>query len=268
MGVVASLAARSISPRISVLWIALYLFLIGFGRERFLRYLVPLTPFLCVLAAWGFMWLVESARGPRGQRIAAALGVAAALLTGLYAVGQIASLVRLDPRDLAWRHAQTLLASRAEASEGFSAELAAVRPGGGEPVLLPPRARIGLPSVPWYYDPPVSPYNAGRLSQAWFEEWNRAVGNRIAITGWDVERMRAALPVVFFVSDLEVADLQRLGRADVVGFLAALDREYTGVVFGAGGLPFSWLGPPRHRQPPDWLYPAPRITMYYGASRD
>jgi hypothetical protein len=267
VGAIAAIVRGSPATRLCLLWVAIYLFAIGFGRERFIRYLVPLTPFLCLLAAWGVCSLVAAKRA-RGQVSASAAAIVLALLCALYSFGQISAFVRLDPRDMAWRSGQTILASRAAAGDTlpeFAVRQTALAP---IPVDLGRRrARIGLAGVPWHYHPPVSPYNAGQFSVAWFERWNNATGSRIAITGWDAERLRAAPPVLFFISDLESADLRRLGRVEVVNFLSALDETYGArAVYGARTLPFSWLGPPRRRQPPDWLYPAPEITMYYGAT--
>jgi hypothetical protein len=267
LGVIAAIVRRSPATRLCLLWVAIYLFVIGFGRERFIRYLVPLTPFLCLLAAWGVCFLAAAKRA-RGQASATTAAVVLTLLCALYSFGQISAFVRLDPRDMAWRSGQTILASRAATGNTlpeFAVQQTALTP---IPVdLRRRRARIGLAGVPWYSHPPVSPYNAGQFSVAWFERWNDATGSRITITGWDVDRLCAAPPVLFFISDLESADLRRLGRVEVVSFLSALDETYSArAVYGASPLPFSWLGPPRRRQPPDWLYPAPEITMYYGAT--
>jgi len=263
------LAFRSKSPafRLSLVWCLFYFAIIGFGKERFIRYLVPMMPFVCVLAA--SLWVSRLDGGPewRQRRGPCVLAAAVLGLTGLYSLGQLIPLLRLDPRDASWVSLQTLFAARADASDAFDVRLVSMAPGWRQLATSRPRARIGLVSVPWYYDPPVSPYNAGAFSQPMFEQWNRETGSRIAITGWEVDRLRQALPVVFLISDLEVADLQRLGRADVSEFLATLDATYGRAAYKVGRRPFSWLAPPRDRQPPDWLYTVPQVTMYYGARR-
>ena len=263
------LAFRSKSPafRLSLVWCLFYFAIIGFGKERFIRYLVPMMPFVCVLAA--SLWVSRLDGGPewRQRRGPCVLAAAVLGLTGLYSLGQLIPLLRLDPRDASWVSVQTLFAARADASDAFDVRLVSMAPGWRQLATSRPRARIGLVSVPWYYDPPVSPYNAGAFSQPMFEQWNRETGSRIAITGWEVDRLRQALPVVFLISDLEVADLQRLGRADVSEFLATLDATYGRAAYKVGRRPFSWLAPPRDRQPPDWLYTVPQVTMYYGARR-
>ncbi len=267
LGAIVAIVKRSPVTRLGLLWVAVYLFAIGFGRERFIRYMVPLMPFLCLLAAWGVCCLAVVGRARRQAGITV-VAVVLTLLSALYCFGQVSAFVRLDPRDMAWRSGQTILASRA--ATGNTPPEFAVRQTALTPIPLDlgrRRAKIGLAGPPWYYHPPVSPYNAGQFRVAWFERWNEATGNRIAITGWDAERLRSAPPVLFFISDLESADLRRLGRVEVVSFLSALDEIYGArAVYGGSALPFSLLGPPRHRLPPDWLYTVPEITMYYGAT--
>ncbi len=239
IGVVAAVARPSPAPLLSLLWTAFYLLVIGFSKERFIRYLVPLMPFLCLLAAHGLIWVVAGAKRLRAQATAVLAVVILMLLTALYALAQLIPSV-LDARDLAWMQARSdILASTPDATVGFAGS-------------------------PWYYHPPVSPYNAGAFSRSWFQEWNTTADHPVIVTGWNADRLRQSQPTLFFVSDLEAADLQRLGRTEAIEFLAALDETYSRrITFGDRPLPFSWLAPARASQPPDWLYPTPHITMYY-----
>ena len=239
-GIVAAIARRSAPARLSLLWIIFYLSVIGFGKERFIRYLVPLTPFLCLLAAWGIMWLIQRARRPRLQAAAALLGCVVILLTALYAGGRVVSLIGFDARDFAWLQARSdVLGAR-------------------------PEARIGLVHAPWYYHPPVSPYNAGGFPPHMFDVWNAEQGDRIVVTGWDGTNLAAARPALFFLSDLESADPLRLRDPATLGFISELERRYSERrTLGGEPAPFSWLAPDRELAPPDWLYDSPRITLYY-----
>jgi len=239
LGVIATVAGGSPAVRLSLLWTALYLLVIGFGRERFIRYLVPLTPFLCCLAAWGIMWSIAAAKRLRAQATTAGLAVLLTLLTALYSCGQLSAFI-LDARNFAWMQAQSDVFGQA------------------------PEAPVGLAGAPWFYHPPVSPYNAGAFSRHWFDDWNLTADHPVIVTGWSADAVRQSPAAVFFLSDLEVADPRRLGRPDVIEFLTALDETYPNeITFGGRPLPFSWLAPGRSRQPPDWLYPTPSITMYY-----
>ncbi len=235
-GVIAAARARYRPTRLSLLWIVCYLFAIGFGKERFIRYLVPLTPFLCVVAAFGLGRIVGLARGNLSLFGAGAGAAAVVVLTGLYGIGGIVSPAVFDE------------VSRAQIRSD----------------CLDRGGRVGLVEAPWYSDPPVSPYNAGPFSRGMFEEWNRRSGGRVVVTGWDAARLRAEKPDVFLLSDVESQDLLRLKRPEAVGFVAALGGVYRSRhMFSDFGMPFGWLGPPRAWAPPDWRYVSPRITMYY-----
>jgi hypothetical protein len=240
LGIVGAVRLRWLPGRISLLWCALYLVVIGFGKERFIRYLVLLLPFAAVLAAAGLGWLASLARSARSLLGVGAIMAGIVGLTGLYAFEQTAPSALLDPRDYAWSQAESdVLAAR-------------------------PQARVGLLEAPWYRDPPASPYNAGQFSRAMFEHWNRANGGRVVTTGWDTRALEAQKPDVFFLSDLESQDPVRLRRPEAIAFVSALDGIYKDkIVFGRPDQAFSWLAPPRSWAPPDWLYQSPIITMYY-----
>ena len=236
VGVIAAVRAPFRPTRLSLLWIVFYLLAIGFGKERFIRYLVPLTPFLCVVAAFGLGRVVGLTRSNLSLFGAVAAAAAVVALTGLYWIGGMLPLAVIDVRDYI----------------GLQSDYPV---NGG---------RLGLVEAPWYSDPPVSPYNAGPFSRGVFEEWNQRNGSRVVVTGWDAARLRAERPDVFFLSDVESQDLLRLKRPEAVSLVAALGGVYKSRhMFSDFGTPFDWLGPPLAWAPPDWRYLSPRITMYY-----
>jgi hypothetical protein len=241
VGVLAAIRLPSRAARLSLVWLGLYLLVIGFGRERFIRYLVPLTPFLCVLAATGLQWLVTLGRRPFPRLAAHGLAGAVPALTLLYAIGQALLFVGPDPRDTAWERVQPAVTS---------------------PNL---RLRVGLTQEPWFFHPPVSPFNAGPLSRSAFEDWNEKAGGRVVVTGWQAGALAEPAPDVFFLSDLESRDRLRLGDPDAVSFVAALNSTYTVRHEFATAAPAwsTWPAPGRRHAPPDWLYPDPHITMYH-----
>jgi hypothetical protein len=241
LGVPVAIALPSRPLRLSLLWVVLYLAAIGFGKERFIRYLVPLTPFLCMLATGPFLWLGSLPRRRWALGAAAVLAAGVVVLTGVYAFAQSERrFFAEDPRDPAWGHVSSL----------FTKEQS--------------RFKVGLVQPPWYFHPPVSPYNAGAFSAPWFERWNAEHGNPVVITGWNADRLRTARPDVFFLSDLESQDLLRLHDPAATAFVAALGELYPQrEEFAREPCVGQWLAPPRSWAPPDWLYPDPHITMYY-----
>jgi hypothetical protein len=241
LGVPLALRLPGRAARLSLLWFVLYLGVIGFAKEMFIRYLVPLTPFLCVLAAGGLVWLWRRPRTRLLRAAAATVGLAVVALTACYCIGQVAPLVRFDPRDRAWG-----MVTIADIASATAAE-----------------HRIGLVQEPWFFHPPVSPFNAGAYSAGAFREWNYQTGSRVVVTGWDTEHLNVEQPGIFFLSDLESRDVLRLRTAGAQEFVDALDEAYPIKREYARPTPsFSWLAPGRDWAPPDWLYASPRITLY------
>jgi len=237
VGIAAMMRRSGPAARLSLLWVVGYLLMIGFGRERFIRYLVPVAPFLCVIAAAGFRTLADTAREARGS--VAVLAALLVLVTGAHTAGQVARFLPPDPRDSAW---------------------SAVRPQLDAPES---EARVGLPSFPWFFHPPVSPFNAGAYSRPSFAEWNERVGGRVVLTGWSTEALADLRPRFFFLSDLEVRDRLRLSDPAATEFVAELDRLYgERTEFLPPRAPFAWLAPGGESAPPDWLYQSPHITLY------
>jgi len=221
--------------------LVLYLGAIGFAKEMFIRYLVPLTPFLCVLAASGLVWLWRRPRTRLLRGTSAAVGLVVVALTACYCIGQTAPLIRPDPRDQA---------------RGM---VAAMDIAFGPPA----EHRVGLVHEPWFFHPPVSPFNAGAYSAEAFRQWNYQTGSRVVVTDWDRERLSVEQPDIFFLSDLESRDVLRLRTAGAQEFVNALDEMYPVKRQYARPTPaFSWLAPGRDWAPPDWLYASPRITLY------
>jgi 4-amino-4-deoxy-L-arabinose transferase-like glycosyltransferase len=241
LGIVVTVRTTSRAARLSLLWCALYLLMIGFSRERFIRYLVPMAPFLAVIAAQGLVWLWRRPRGRPLRAATAGVGAAVVVLTLLYSGGLVAALRHDDPRERAWGRTGPTVVS--------------FNPQG--------KVQVGLVQAPWFFSPPVSPWNAGPLTRETFAQWDAEHDERIVVTGWDTGRLEAMRPWAFFLSDLESRDLLRLRDPQAVEFVRALDRIYAYHTVIANPRPrFSWLAPGREWAPPDWLYPWPQITLY------
>jgi hypothetical protein len=239
LGVPLALRLPGRAARLSLLWLALYLAVIGFAKEMFIRYLVPLSPFLCVLAAGGLVWLWRRPRTRLLRAASATVGLAVVVLTACYCIGQVAPLTRFDPRDRAWGEVANIVVG---------------------PLA---KYRVGLVHEPWFFHPPVSPFNAGAYPPGGFRAWNEEAGNRVVVTGWDRERLKSEQPAIFFLSDLESRDVLRLRTVGAQEFVDALDEMYPVKREYARPTPsFSWLAPGRDWAPPDWLYASPRITFY------
>jgi hypothetical protein len=237
-GLMLAFRSKSAAVRLSLVWCLCYFAAIGFGKERFIRYLVPMMPFACVLAAGSIAGREGALTGKTVRVLRPAVAAVILALTALYLVGPLFALVcPSDVRDRVW--------------DSSDSPLRHARP-------------IGVVHVPWYFHPPVSPYNAGAFSRQMFEEWNAAHAHRVVVTGWEAKALERNPPEVFVLSDLESVDAVRLDLAGAREFVAALDRIYQGrEEYRQHSIGVSWLGPGRQWAPPDWLYPCPVITVYY-----
>lgn len=241
VGTVLSLRSKSVAVRLSLVWVVWYLFAIGFGKERFIRYLVPLMPFVCVLGCQVLACYAEQIRPSRFARL---LRVEAPkvliFLTLVYLATQMLPLCGIDGRDWTWIQTQSDILESQHVQT------------------------IGLVDLPWYFHPPMSPYNAGAFSKESFENWNTRAPHRVVITGWEAARFEVTTPDIFILSDLESADFLRLGNHSARALVERLSRSYSDhrTFESLPSATSRWLAPPRQLQPPDWRYPSPIITVY------
>jgi hypothetical protein len=240
VGLVLSFRSRSSAARLSLAWCLLYFLVIGLSKERFIRYLVPMMPFACVLADLVFehafeRWMAWKERSRLVSELFGTIGGAPLALTVFYLFVISVSSAGVDTRDESWQDNRW----RAE------------------------RGTVGLVSAPWYFDPPVSPYNAGPFSLPLFNAWNAASGGRVILTGWDAGKLEAGPPDCFVFSDLESMDPLRLKDPAAIRFVDTLGSIYRNrLSYQPVRYYLPWLAPPHTWAPPDWLYPIPRITVY------
>lgn len=218
-------------------WIGPHFLLVSQGRDYFLRYLLPLLPELALLvsALWGEWGL--GARGRRAKFCAGSIVAAVLLAAGLKATAYVCLLSRPDVRDLAaqwcFRH-------------------------------LPPGATVGLLNVPWFYTPPLVPYNGGPLlSREEFQTQWAEGPYRLQLIEYGPEGIKGERPEWMVLSEFEFADALRLGHTEIRGLMRDLKRHYR-LLFRQRprprlfGLTFDAGTAPHH----DWLYPMPEVRVY------
>jgi 4-amino-4-deoxy-L-arabinose transferase-like glycosyltransferase len=218
-----------------------YFGLVGAGKERFLRYMMPLLPVLAISAVYALDRLREASVPASNNRAALVapllLGTACFVVTGWYAIQMVGIMVAADVRDQAAAWLQPY-ANR--------------------------KIGVGLASAPWYYTPPITPYNGGRRSIADFHRWQEDnPPYRVTVIGWDAAALRREHPRFFIVSDAEYADLLRLQRADAVALMDSARKRYRNLRAFEPAPPLPFLRPAKLDCPPDWLYTWPRIEVYY-----
>ena len=209
---------------------------IGYGvtsmsAVRFARYLMPLLPALCVLAAritLSRQWSGVSARV--GLGVAALVAAACAVIS----VCLVRAMLAPDPRD----RAADYLAAQA-----------------------PPRSSVAFAHIPWYYSPPLSPLWGALRSDV------RARGEsdppvfefRMPAGDWDPTVLRP-MPNYIVLSNIELAaEYRRLRLPAAVTWIDSLPSDAARTVFAPPGVP--GMAPNDMNLPQDLLYVLPEITV-------
>lgn len=202
-GIVWALWSRKPWAIAIAIFVVAYYAVIGLAEVKFLRYVLPLLPFVAV----GIGYLAGRAHEEKGRK--RLVSGATILLIGLTAAttGGAFSLTRLmaieDPRDQAAQWLQV------EAED----------------------KTIGFVSDPWFYSPPLSP-DFGLLAPSQRLEALLANPQLIRMdaesptrTDWDV-RLLDVRPEYIVFSSFEFADHDRLNDPNFVEFMERFENEY------------------------------------------
>ncbi|MCS7300169.1 MAG: glycosyltransferase family 39 protein, partial [Fimbriimonadales bacterium] len=230
IGLLASILGWLTGIRQRALWGVLtaslaYYLLIGAAEVRFLRYTFPLFPMAAI--GLGLLW--------QANRIARA-GVAPALLWhALSTISLTLCMLRPDARDQA---AQWLRAN------------------------LPKEARIGFPTVPWFYTPPLFPETGELRWQDRLQHAQSAPHYRLiplAPPEWNANALQATLPEYLIITEFEERDVQRIGRADYKAFMQVVNARYTLLRTFTNEPPLLRRSPQMSH---DLLYICPAVKVY------
>jgi hypothetical protein len=263
VGLLASAVGWALHARNRVWWGVLaaslaYYLLIGAAEVRFLRYTFPLMPLLAMGVglslppSFRFPPLREGNRAqrrelgspclqgePKGGGLLPALRsllVVAALAWQLLSAASLtACMVRPDARDQAAEWARA---------------------------TLPEGARIGFPTVPWFYTPPLFAEIGELRWQDRLAAAQQATRYRLiplAPPEWNAEALQATLPEYLIISEFESRDVARIGRADYQAFMRIVEARYTLLRAFENEPPL--LGR-QAGMPHDLLYICPRVFVY------
>lgn len=203
-----------------------FFFSLGFSQVRFMRYLLPLAPVLCLMAAYGASRL----RFPK---------VWGAVLAGFALIGccnVLEPFTQTDPRDLAAAALRDNYLRDSVLRDNYSR---------GE--------KIALANNPWFWTPPFQPRGD-----------NISISNsnsKIAVTGFDFEKLKSAQARAFAVSEFEFREAVRLRPAGSESqFLKSLQARSNAVSIFKNKVTFSLPG--RDFVPHDYLYTNPETRIY------
>jgi len=184
-----------------------YYAVIGAAQVKFARYTIPLLPILAILAARFSVDLVSRLWSGRSlARLAGYLMTLAVLLvagyTAAYSLAIDMVFARPDTRDLAAAWARR---------------------------SVPQGSSIGLPTIPWFYTPPLDPY-FGLLSPAERYERVRESTDYMLIVSesseWNADFLQQELPDYVILSEFEYKDRLRIRDAAARGYFDILRRDY------------------------------------------
>jgi hypothetical protein len=288
VGLLASAVGWALHARNRVWWGVLaaslaYYLLIGTAEVRFLRYTFPLLPMLAM--GGGLLWsgarlsLPPSFRFPPLREGNRTRGQASPLREGNRTQGRElgSPCLQGEPKGGGLLPALTrLLVIAALAWQLLSAaSLTAcmVRPDARDQAAqwaranLPEGARIGFPTVPWFYTPPLFPEIGELRWQDRLAAAQRAMRYRLiplAPPEWNAEALQATLPEYLIISEFESRDVARIGRADYQAFMRVVEARYTLLRV------FENEPPTLGRQagmPHDLLYVCPKVWVYQLSDR-
>jgi len=243
IGILYAFCRRTTGDLILLVFVVAYYAVIGAAQVKFARYVIPLLPVLAILAA----------------RVSSDL-IAGLLKRGLFAkaLGYIAVLVLLLITGYTLFYSLAL--DRVFASTDTRDRAAAwVRNN----VL--PGSSIGLPTIPWFYTPPLDPYfglvDSGDRRERVQEllDYALVVGTR----EWDAALLKRELPDYVILSEFEYEDRLRIRDKAAERYFRVLQRDYRlGGRFADAPSLFGLRVPALRELPHDMSYASPTILIY------
>jgi hypothetical protein len=244
VGLLASAVGWALHARNRVWWGVLaaslaYYLLIGAAEVRFLRYTFPLFPMLAMGVG---LSLPPSLRFPPLREGNRTRGQAPPLREGNRTQGRElgSPCEQGEPKGggllPALRSLLIVAALTWQLLSTASLTACMVRPdardqaAGWARATLPEGARIGFPTVPWFYTPPLFAEIGELRWQDRLAAAQRATRYRLiplAPPEWNAEALQATLPEYLIISEFESRDVARIGRADYQAFMRIVEARYT-----------------------------------------
>jgi 4-amino-4-deoxy-L-arabinose transferase-like glycosyltransferase len=222
VGIGLAVRAKETRSAPSLVFAALFLVSLGFSQVRFMRYVFPLVPVLCVgLAALALL--------PRTAARAASIATVGLLVVA--ASNALAPFVQTDPRD---KLVQQVLSTSPS---------------------------IGLLETPWFWTPPFSPQDAPPGTPPQLSQQALAANpkTRLVLVP-DAATLSKEKPLAVAISEFEWRDKERLANPQYLQWKQTLESSYEKSLEVEANIPF--LLPGRAFVPHDFLYTHPRVRLY------
>lgn len=252
IGLLYALRKRTLADSAMLVFTIVYYAIIGAAQVRFARYIIPLLPALALFASRFSLDLVERLRYPKGRCEGVCLasqtpGILFSMLivlvvgyTAAYSFALDAMMARPDTRDRAvvWIDQS-----------------------------IPQGLSIGLPTIPWFYTPPLGP-EVGMSPEA-SERYSKAleVTDYCILadpeSDWNAKFLKSRMPSYVIMSSFEYADPLRLKDTSAMEYSQVLQQNYRlDQRFSDEPTIFGHKVPFVRSLPHDMSYPDPTILIY------
>ena len=207
IGTVYALKRRTPSDVALLSFLLVYYAVIGAAQVKFARYTIPLLPVLVILAARISVDAIGRLLG--GRTFARGVGYVLVLVlvlvvanTGFYAVALDQTFAGEDTRD--------------QAAEWITRH-------------VPEGSSIGLPTIPWFYTPPLSPYFGLPEAEDRYEHAQEVTEYTLVVSkhsGFNAGFLSRESPDYVILSDFEYKDRLRVGDAAAREYFVVLRQDY------------------------------------------
>ncbi|MHB0913625.1 MAG: ArnT family glycosyltransferase [Armatimonadota bacterium] len=235
VGVLHALRKRTPADVALLAFLLVYFLVIGAAQVRFARYVIPILPVLSIFAARLVAEMLKMKRPVAGYAVC----VGVALYTAACSVALCGMFARPDTRDLAVRWVRE---------------------------TVPPGITIGLPTIPWFYTPPLDPV----IGMAASADERYALAQEadeyallVSEDEWDAGYLRRSAPEYVILSEFEYTDRMRLHDRAAREYLRALDNYTLARRFADAPTIFGRKIPLYHDLPHDMSYVSPTILIYH-----
>ncbi|MCS6777129.1 MAG: glycosyltransferase family 39 protein [Chloroherpetonaceae bacterium] len=239
-GTLTAIARRTPQDLTLIAFLAAYYSATSLSAVRFARYMLPLFPVLCVLAA---RWATTTGRErltPPWRSVPPALGALTATSVGaLITIPLLSAMHATDPRDAVARALET---------------------------RAPAGASVAFARIPWFSSPPLSPFFGAPAPTMRAQAATHTSRFTLWIpqTEWDLAVLENR-PDYVVVSDLEtVHTVQRLRRPQAVRWMQFVQQHYRAETFApplpAWSVPLIGVSDPSF--PEDLRYVVPTLSLF------
>lgn len=238
IGILYALYRRTPADSALMILAVVYLVVIGLAQVRFARYTIPLLPVMAVLGARPIADLLN-VRHWAARSLAAMVVIPVIAYTLFYSLALDRMMASTDTRDLAadWIRSN-----------------------------VPMGSSIGLPTIPWFYTPPLDPYFGLPTSSERFDRITEVADYSLVVDAdgeWDAGFLERESPDYVILSEFEYVDRRRIKDRAYERYSNVLKRDYR-LVRRFSDSP-SLLGlkvPFVPALPHDMSYPSPTILIY------